>query len=307
MEDRWIKIGKSWNFSQNNYAYAIISFTNLDVSTISKGQLTFSHPNYNRMDSPQFVIYDNWVQLISTSTVGGELVYQFDFQDLRPREIRHLYAKIRFTDKGNRVLPPFQMNANMYSDVSGNQTGSITEGGIIPPHDPNSLILVNAFENTPQIGNCFQFEPYHEPVEYCEKGIPFWYRFTKKQPYLDYSLNYPYCNLDSEVLNYRISCLNVGGGTVRDIGMEVTFDDLKPQLLRPEIFYYSSPDQVDGKFGYPSAKFYLDEIHLPGLANKDYFYTYDECSSHVNFSVQTENDLTEIISADASISFYDLN
>ncbi len=319
MKRDWIKLGQSWNLARDNYAIAIVSFTNHWNANINKGTIKFSHPDVSHIEVQEIYIYNQWLQLISSDIVAGRKVYEFEYFNLAPREIRHLYLKVNIRKYPMSQVPDIDLRVEMV----GFQSDEIRSDGTIPPHDPNALYLLNAFENTTPISSCGVYSAHPELENACNNGDLFWIWCPDPNDYycplrLKYSLDYPYCNQDSEIIKYRINCLNDGAGFARHVQMLNSFDvqgpsistDIGPADVPPfEVgnFDYFSSHDVTGEFNYPSVEFNFNDIYLPGLDDPQTVYTYDECSAQVTFTVKTLCDIDKIINAKAEITFYDTN
>lgn len=303
MGTNWIKLGQSWNFTYDNYTLAIVSFTNQDITNLNEGTVTFSHPKNEFIAVPEIIIYNDWASLLNTREVSGNMVYTFEYKDLSPGEIRHLYLKVDISE--NTTLNPPAID--LFAEMTNFQSDELTDSGTIPPHDPNALTLLTAIENTTRLQDCNSYLQYPDLVEACKKRELFWINHAnerdEKCPF-QYSLNYPYSNYDSESLTYSITCFNDGAGEARHVALQCDFD-LKTSPFEEQIFEYSGSHDVDGSFNYPTAKFEFKEINLPGLGNRRTVYTYDECSAEVTFTIKTQCNLNKIIDANAFITFFD--
>jgi len=304
MDSEWIKIGKSWNFSHDNYAIAIISFTNRGNQMIKGGQIKFSYSNNPYVSIPEYYNYTELVHLNAIYPEAGRIVYDFEYKNLEPKEIRYLYIKIDISQNDFKVP-----NLDLIAEMVGYASDNLDTDDTFPPHDPNSLTLINPFENTTHLGDCDQFEQYPDLHEVCKMGKPYWIECPNpgdlKCP-KSYSLNYPYCNEDSERLTYRISCLNDGQGIAKHVEMINTFD-IEMNPFEVGQFSYSGSSGFTGGFNYPNVKFFGEEINLPGLSDEVNVNTYDECSAHVVFTIKTTCNIYEEIDAQAVINFFDQN
>ena len=304
MESNWIKLGKSWNFTRDNYAVAIVSFTNQGEEKIESGRIRFSHPDNIFIDITDIYIYNEWVKLLSTETESGMKVYEFEYNNLEPREIRHLYVEVDIAKSSMIRLP----RIDLYAEMVGYQNTQLISQGIIPPHDPNALYLINALENTDTDQNCASYSEYPALEEACNLGKPFWVKCSNpgdsKCPEA-HSLNYPYCNIDSELLTYKITCLNDGEGYAKDVEMLNVFDVNSSPFIN-DIFDYFGTHDVNGGFDYPEVRFTFEDINLPGLNDEHTVYTYDECSAAATFTLKTKCYQKEKIDAQAAITFFDM-
>ena len=305
MGTNWIKLGNSWNFSHDNYNIAIISFTNQGEKPLEKGIIKFSHPSNSFISIQDFYIYNDWIQFVDDSNVSNTKTYEFQFENLEPGEIRHLYIKVDISQKSSFSIPPTQFEVEMV----GYQSDFLFADGIIPPHDPNELTLLTALENTDPIYNCEHYDHIPELGEICRSSQLFWVLCRQegslKCP-IEHSIHYPYCNNDSELLTYRITCLNDGQGIAKHIEMDAKFD-LNFSPFDMDIFNFEGSHYTIGSFDYPIASFLLNEINLPGLNDNYTVYTYDECSAQVEFQVKTLCNINEKIRTVATITFQDLN
>lgn len=317
MGDEWIKLGQSWNFSHNSYAIAIVSFTNRKNSKIEKGKIRFSHVANSNVVIEDIYIYNQWVQLsgsyIDPST--GRRIYEFDYADLTPQEIRHLYLKVNVYKPLLGQGPDIDLKVEMV----GFQSDGIIANATIPPHDPNALYLLTALENTTTHNDCGVYSSFPDLQETCEEGKPYWIWCPNINDVsckrLKYSLNYPYCNIDSEVLKYRITCLNDGAGFASKVEMQNIYNLVYPSVFsdsyenespfEANLIDYMGSHDVNGSFSYPEVNFEFSDINLPGLDDPYTVYTYDECSAHVTFEVQTLCNIEKTIRAQAGITFFD--
>ncbi|MEM9546584.1 MAG: T9SS type A sorting domain-containing protein [Bacteroidota bacterium] len=298
----WIKLGKSWNFSHDNYSIVILSFTNQQSSPISFGRIKFSMDTYAHVTVPNIYVYNNWVTTSAPTTSQGRTEYEFTYSNLAPQEVRHVYIVIDQAKTGFKAP-----NLNLSAEMVNYQTAQLHTDDTFPPHDPNAITLLNAFVNTEIASDCSQYASIPALEEACATGTPYWIECPipgdKKCP-LSHSLDYPYCNEDAEYLTYRVSCLNDGQGYASHVNIITTFTPFNSPFEAND-FIFNSDDNYSGTFGYPKAEFFAQNIDLPGLDDPTTVYTYEECSSSVIFRVKTLCNIYEEIDAQAIITFYD--
>jgi len=303
MGNDWIRFGTSWNFSHDNYNIAIVSITNPGEETIAKGTVRFKHPDHNFISIPEWYIYNDWMEFEAQFTSNNFSHYEFVVRNLAPGEVRHLYLKVDFAQPSSFTFP----RTTFVAEFVGYQRAEVQASGIIPPHDPNQIQLLTALENTPPINNCEDYSDEADLYAACQLGNPVWVDCTVEQdakcPYL-VSLNYPYCNQDSEVLKYRVTCLNEGKGVAQDVVMNASFFALG-NPFEDNFFHYEGSHPLTGEFLYPRADFEFLDINLPGLNDPDVVRLYHECIADATFEVKTLCDIEETINAFASITFYD--
>ena len=312
MKENWVKLSKSWNFSRGAFTIVVLSIKNQSREVMETARVEFKYPIADLAVS-EVKIYNDWAAIEQIELRAEEKTYSIVADNLLPGEVRHLYFYMEVLEKNQRELEESLLTA----ELIGHPGASLLVNKTNPPHDPNGLILVNALVNTPLVLDCEGFSGHPVLEEVCASGVPFWYNnlgddpskechfFNGRYCDLDYSLNYPYCNIDQEKLTYQITCLNDGQGTAGKVIMRTLLEG-EDLLLEESFRTDESSHDVLTTLTDLESEFLFEGINLPGLNDPEVVYMYDECSAQVIFSIDTQCDVNGDIWARGDIEFYDI-